>query len=211
MTMTLLDEKPAKIKHLRRYWRLSAGIRLIFISAVFTLVACAPATYRYNEVSPAMPEDSRGASKKLDIRLYYYPKMGQKPEQQSRDHYECYNWAVQQTGFDPNDTALPVQGRVQVVPVPPPGHDTAALAVAGAIMGAIIGGPRHTLGGAAVGAVGGAMVGAASDASRQEAARQLEEAYARRNRPSDFDLERKGTDFRNAMSACLEGRGYSVK
>ncbi|HTY48644.1 MAG TPA: DUF6515 family protein [Steroidobacteraceae bacterium] len=34
-------------------------------------------------------------------RLYVYPKNGQSQEQQSRDQYECYSWAKQQTGFDP--------------------------------------------------------------------------------------------------------------
>ena len=33
--------------------------------------------------------------------LYVYPKNGQNPDQQSRDQYECYSWAKQQTGFDP--------------------------------------------------------------------------------------------------------------
>jgi hypothetical protein len=209
--MARLNEKPANITHLRGSWGLRAVIVFTLILTLFTLAACAPSSYRYQNVSPATSEDSRKASKKLDIRVYYYPKTGQTAEQQSRDHYECYNWAVQQTGFDPNDTDIPAQGRVQVVPVPPPGHDTAALSVAGAIIGAIIGGPKHALGGAAVGAAGGAMIGAASDASRQEAAQQLEEAYDRRDGAIELDLEKKATDFRNAMSACLEGRGYSVK
>ncbi len=205
--MARLNEKPANITHLRGSWGLRAVIGFILILTLFTLAACAPRSYRYQNVSPAAPEDSR----KLDIRLYYYPKAGQTAEQQSRDHYECYNWAVQQTGFDPNDIDIPAQARVQVVPVPSPGHDTAAMSVAGAIIGAIIAGPRNALEGAAVGAAGGAIIGAASDASRQETARQLEEAYATREGAIELDLERKAADFRNAMGACLEGRGYSVR
>lgn len=205
--MARLNEKPANITHLRGSWGLRAVIGFILILTLFTLAACAPRSYRYQDVSPAAPEDSR----KLDIRVYYYPKAGQTAEQQSRDHYECYNWAVQQTGFDPNDIDIPAQARVHVVPVPSPGHDTAAMSVAGAIIGAIIAGPRNALEGAAVGAAGGAIIGAASDASRQETARQLQEAYATRDGAIELDLERKATDFRNAMGACLEGRGYSVR
>jgi hypothetical protein len=205
--MARLNKKPANILPLRRSQGLRAIIGFTLILTVFTLAACAPGSYRYQTVSPAVPDESR----KLDIRLYYYPKAGQTPEQQSRDHYECYNWAVQQTGFDPNDIDIPAQARVEVVPVPPPGHDTAAMSVAGAIIGALIAGPRNALGGAAVGAAGGAMIGAASDASRQETARQLEESYATRDGAMELDLERKATDFRNAMGACLEGRGYSVR
>jgi hypothetical protein len=205
--MAKVNKKPANILLLRGSRGLRALIELILILTVFTLAACAPRTYRYRTVSPAVPEESRN----LDIRLYYYPKAGQTVEQQSRDHYECYNWAVQQTGFDPNDIDIPAQARVQVVPVPPPGHDMAAMSVAGAIIGALIAGPRNALGGAAVGAAGGAMIGAASDASRQETARQSEEAYATRDGTIELDLERKATEFRKAMAACLEGRGYSVR
>ena len=40
-------------------------------------------------------------------QVYFYPKAGQSTEQQSRDHYECYNWAMQQTGFDPSQSSIP--------------------------------------------------------------------------------------------------------
>jgi hypothetical protein len=33
--------------------------------------------------------------------LIAYPKNGQTPEQQGKDKFECYQWAVSQTGFDP--------------------------------------------------------------------------------------------------------------
>jgi len=33
--------------------------------------------------------------------IFIYPKKGQSVEQQDTDRYECYRWAVQQTGFDP--------------------------------------------------------------------------------------------------------------
>jgi outer membrane lipoprotein SlyB len=144
-------------------------------------------------------------------QVYFYPKAGQTAEQQSRDHYDCYNWAVQQTGFDPGQSTIPTDQRVRVVPMPPPGHDTATLAIAGAVLGALIGGPRHAVGGALIGASGGAIAGAASDSARMEAARRQEEAYASRDRSRDDRLTERATGFRRAMSACLEGRGYSVQ
>jgi hypothetical protein len=118
---------------------------------------------------------------------------------------------VKQTGFDPGQSAIPEPQRVRVVPMPPPGHDTATLAIAGAVLGALIGGPRHAVGGALIGASGGMMAGAASDAARMEAARRQEEAYAAGDRSHDAQLEAKALAFRRAMSACLEGRGYSVR
>jgi hypothetical protein len=145
------------------------------------------------------------------IQVYFYPKEGQTNKQQSRDQYECYNWAMQQTGFDPSQSAIPPERRVKVVPMPPPGHDTAILAITGAVLGALIAGPRHAAAGALIGAGSGAAVGAVSDVSRQQYARQMEEAYANGDQALDVRYEGKAREFRRAMSACLEGRGYSVK
>ncbi|MFZ3116436.1 MAG: hypothetical protein WA133_12775 [Syntrophales bacterium] len=95
--------------------------------------------------------------------------------------------------------------------MPPPGYDTTVLAIAGAVLGALIAGPRHAGAGALIGAGSGALAGAASDASRQEYAQQLEEAYDRRDQALDARYQEKAYNFRRAMSACLEGRGYNVK
>jgi len=71
---------------------------------------------------------------------------------------------MKQSGFDPSQSSIPPDRRVKVVPLPPPGHDTAVLAVAGAL----IAGLRHAAGGALIGAGTGAVAGAASDVSRQQ-------------------------------------------
>lgn len=185
-----------------------AGLGLLFFLTVLPLAGCYPASY--HPVAGPVPPDSGMAPKARMAQLYFYPKMGQSQERQSRDHYECYNWAVKQTHFDPSRSQVPPVQRVRVVPMPPPGHDTAVLAVAGAVLGALIGGPRHA-GGALIGAAGGAFTGAVSDASRQQYAQQMEEAYSRRDRALDVHYQAKEFDFRRAMSACLEGRGYSVQ
>jgi hypothetical protein len=39
----------------------------------------------------------------------------------------------------------------------------------------------------------------------------MEEAYVNRDQALDARYEGKASDFRRAMSACLEGRGYSVQ
>jgi hypothetical protein len=167
------------------------------------LSACYSEPYR--TTSRTAPDATHNQPQAPLTQVYFYPKTGQSTEQQSRDHYDCYNWAVKQTGFDPGQSAIPTDERVRVVPMPPPGHDTATLAVAGAVLGALIGGPRHALGGALIGASGGAMAGAASDAARQE------EANASRYHARDDRIAEKASGFRRAMSSCLEGRGYSVR
>ena len=48
--------------------------------------------------------DTRGA-----MSLFVYPKNGQSQEQTDSDRYQCHQWAVGQTGFDPTNTANPSQ------------------------------------------------------------------------------------------------------
>jgi hypothetical protein len=69
------------------------------------------------------------------------PNNGQSPEQTDRDRYECHVWAVQQTGVDPSRADANPYERVVVQPATPPGANTAAGAIGGAILGAIIAGP----------------------------------------------------------------------
>ena len=202
--MMMSIRKMTKGKHIPKRRLSRAGLWLLLLLLILALAACYPAAYR--EVPSA------GPGPRVPItQVYIYPKEGQTTEQQSRDHYECYNWAMQQTGFDPSQSSIPPDRRVKVVPMPPPGHDTAVMAIAGAVLGALIAGPRHAGGGALIGAGSGALVGAASDASRQQYAQQMQEAYVNRDQALDARYEEKARSFRRAMSACLEGRGYSVQ
>lgn len=189
-------------QNLNKSARVSLG--LLFLLTIFGLVAC----YPRQELVVSQPV--AGPPRPSLTQVYFYPQKGQTVEQQSRDHYECYNWAIKETGFDPSLSPLPPEQRVRVVPLPPPGHDTAAFAVVGAVLGAILGG-RHAAGGALIGAAGGAVAGAVSDTARQEEARRQEEAYSRMDQAHYSQFVQKELDFRRAMGACLEGRGYSVK
>ena len=202
--------RSGKNKHAPKKRVSRAGL-LFFLSLTLVLIAaCYPA--RNSMARQAIADDADTASSQTPLsQVYFYPKAGQTTAQQSRDHYECYNWAIKQTGFDPSQSPFSPEERVRIVPVPPPGHDTATMAVVGAVLGALLSGPRHAGHGALLGAAGGAIAGAASDASRQEAARQTEEAYARQALSRTAQEEAKALDFRRAMGACLEGRGYSVK
>jgi hypothetical protein len=76
-------------------------------------------------------------------QIMVYPAHGQSPEQLERDRYECHVWAVQQTGFDPSRPNAPPGQRLVVEPANPPGTGTAVGAIAGAILGAAIAGPRQ--------------------------------------------------------------------
>ncbi len=204
--MMMLIGKMATGEGITKRRLVKVSLRLLMLLLIITLAACYPATYRN------VPRGNASSSPRTPVtQVYFYPKDGQTTQQQSRDHYECYNWAMQQTGFDPSQSSIPPERRVKVVPMPPPGHDTVVLAIAGAVLGALIAGPRHAGAGALIGAGSGAVAGALSDATRQQQAQQLEEAYDRSGQALDSRYEEKANSFRRAMSACLEGRGYSVR
>ena len=190
-----------KTSYLTEHW-----IMLLLLSAVLLLSSCYYPTQQMVVTQPAQDQNITAIT-----QVYFYPNKGQSTQQQSRDHYACYNWAVDQTNFDPSASSIVPEQRVRVVPMPPPGHDTIAMSIAGAVLGALIAGPRHAGGGALIGAASGAMLGASSDISREESARQMEEAYDNHNQARDVHKEKKALDFRMAMSACLEGRGYTVR
>lgn len=139
--------------------------------------------------------------------VYAYPMHGQSPAQQRQDRYECTVWAVHQSGFDPSAPDVPVYDRV-AVQGPPPGTDTAIGAVAGALLGAAVSNPWDRGAGAMFGALTGAMIGSAGDAANAQANAENMNAAAR---AQQREVDRKARDFRRAVSACLEGRGYSVR
>lgn len=139
--------------------------------------------------------------------VFAYPQNGQSADQQSRDRYECSLWAVHQTGFDPSAPDVPPQYRV-VASGPPPGTGTAIGAIAGAVIGAAISPGWDRGAGAVFGGLTGAMIGSASDAQR---AQQNEMEMTAQEQQQAFAMSQKASDYRRALSACLEGRGYSVK
>lgn len=141
----------------------------------------------------------------VSTQVYFYPSQGQSAEQQDRDRYECYLWSKKQTGFDPSSPRLLPHQRLDVAAAPPPGEATAAGAVGGAVLGAIVAPRGQAVEGAVLGAMAGAAVGAASEAARRN------EADSMQRRIDAAQLERQAADYRRAMTACLEGRGYSVR
>lgn len=142
----------------------------------------------------------------VNTTVYAYPLHGQTAEQQDRDRYECYVWAKQQTGFDPSAANVPAEARVQVVGGPPPGAATAAGAVTGAVIGAAVSNPWNRGFGALAGALIGGAIGSSADAANAQRSHETV-VY---NREQLRQIEHQAADYRRALGACLEGRGYSV-
>lgn len=140
--------------------------------------------------------------------VIFYPKNGQSSEQQDRDRYECYLWAVKRTGYDPSQLNLPPTQQVVVRPEVPPGATVLSGAVVGAAMGAAIGSPNSPGEGALVGAMAGSAIGAVAASSQQASAERLSKSRAAEYQAR---LDAQAATYRRAMSACLEGRGYAVR
>ncbi len=165
--------------------------------ALIALAACATVP----------PQSPVGYVRPPNTTVYAYPLHDQSPEQQSRDRYECSVWAVHQTGFDPSAPGVPVYDQV-AVQGPPPGTDTAIGAIAGALIGAAVSNPWDRGSTAVFGALTGAMIGSASDAANAQANNQ---AMNQASREQERAMARQALDYRRALSACLQGRGYSVR
>ncbi len=146
------------------------------------------------------------------VQVVAYPTQGQTPQQLDRDRYECHNWAVSQSGFDPSvPGTAPRQQVVVVAGGPPPGAGVAGGAITGAVVGSLIAPPWRSGTGALIGAIAGATIGAVADSERaaqnREAVANAQAQVAAQSGASD----QRADGYRRALTACLEGRGYSVK
>ena len=130
-------------------------------------------------------------------KLQVTPQRGQSADQARRDRYECHSWAVEQTGESPSANPGPQQSAADAAKR----ADTVNRIITGAAIGASLGGllgaghdynyGEDILKGAGVGAAIGAATGAAHN--KKQAA-----------------TPEPGSNYLRALTACLEGRGYTV-
>ncbi len=128
-----------------------------------------------------------------------YPAKGQGTDQVEKDKYECYQWARQQTGFDPM--------KAPVVQTTAPQEKGGALrgAAGGAILGVAVGAIAGDAGkGAAIGAASGGIIGGA----RRHRSRQDQKQWAQQEHAG---YEQQRGQYNRAWGACMEGREYTVK
>jgi hypothetical protein len=150
----------------------------------------------------ARGQQSEPASIASGLGLYVFPSENQDAETQDADEIECYKWAKQQTGVDPIN---PPQIEAEQVDTGPDGsavRGAARGAAAGAAIGAIAGDAGK---GAAIGAAAGGMRGARARRYGNAVEQQQNEAAAQAQE------EELMNNFKKAFSACMEGKGYTVK
>lgn len=143
-----------------------------------------------------------GTSSVTAQELYIYPAKGQSDEQMDKDKYECYNWAKKDTGFDP--MAVPTTS------TPAPGGQKKSGgvvkgALGGAALGAIIGDSSRS---AKRGAVAGGLIGGVRQSSSNRQTEQQQQQWAQQESAS---YANNRNNYNRAYSACLEGRGYTVR
>lgn len=160
--------------------------------------------------SPTVAAPSAVAVATPNAPVYFYPERGQVDARQDRDRYECYRWAVQESGSDPGMTPVRESRPRSAPQVSRDGAGVVAGAATGAVLGAAVSGPRHAGENMVIGAIFGAALGAAAQESRAQSAERAQ-AQAEARRQADSAAYRvPQDDFRRAMSACMQGRGYRV-
>jgi len=136
------------------------------------------------------------------LGLYVFPSKGQDQATQEADETTCFKWAKQQTGYDPMN---PTQVTATQADTSLDGSavvGAAKGAAAGAAIGAIAG---NTGEGAAIGAVIGGLAGRRSRkiGDQQEQQQNDQAAAAKEKEYAD--------NYNKAFTACMEGKGYTVK
>ncbi len=144
--------------------------------------------------------------------LMIYPAKGQSQDQMEKDKFECYGWAKGQTGFDP------MQMPTATAP-PPPKQATSSTAggalkggagggLLGAGVGAIAGGKKGAKKGALIGGLSGGTIGGVRSSSQQEQDKKAQKQWEKQQ--TNQYMQKRNT-YNRAYSACLEGKGYTVK
>ncbi len=151
-------------------------------------------------VNEVQSQDDMSIAKGLG--LYVFPSNDQDSDQQEMDEYKCYKWAKEQTGVDPINPP-----EVQAAQVD---RSVDGTAVKGAAVGAA--------GGAAIGAIAGdagkgAAIGAVVGGVRGRRAKVVgDEREQQANNQAAAATEKELlANFNKAFSACMEGKGYTVK
>jgi hypothetical protein len=143
---------------------------------------------------------NNGIAKSLG--LFVFPNDSQDSTQQNTDEASCYQWAMDQTGYNPMNPPEVVGNTVDTSPDGSAIRGSARGAAGGAAIGAIAG---DTGKGAAIGAVAGGIRGRRAKKANDQKQQQANNAAA--SAKSDELLD----DYKRAFSVCMEAKGYTIK
>ena len=172
---------------------------------------CASGTWAQQppaQAAPAAAQPAANGSLSSSLGLYAFPAKNQSAQQQANDETACFGWAKTQTGIDPMaiKPQAPTQQQAAAAADSATQGARAQGAVRGAAGGAVIGAIAGDAGkGAAIGAAAGTMAGGSA---RRQAKRQAEEGASQQ---AQVSVEQQKATYNKAFSACMEGKGYTIK
>jgi hypothetical protein len=159
---------------------------------------------------------------------FIYPSKGQTAQQEQKDKYACYDWASQQTGFDPaqeleDQQAAAARARQQsqqaqqtaVQQVESTQGQGVGGAARGAAGGAIIGAIAGDAGrGAAIGSAVGLLAGwhrrRAEEIAAANQQLQTQQQIAAQSAQQLAVSQQKLANYNLAFKTCMQGRGYTL-
>jgi len=168
------------------------------------------------------------AQGRVGAGVYAYPSAGQSSEQMETDKFDCHNWSVAQSDFDPTRNHSPEP----VTYTPPPtksggsadrsdAQNAARGGARGAAMGAVVTGNPVT--GVVVGSATSVLFGKKKRKKKEKEERkkkEKEEEDWQQQHQQQQELQQrktqqyvqKGTEsYRGAYLACMTSKKYSVK
>lgn len=136
------------------------------------------------------------------LGLYVFPSNNQDAQTQEADEMACFNWAKEQTGYDPLNPTQVTAAQVNRSADGSAVIGAAGGAAAGAAIGAIAGDAGQ---GAAIGAVVGGIRGRRAKVVGDERQQQAN------NQAAAAKQKELANNYNKAFAACMEGKGYTVK
>jgi Glycine zipper len=188
------------------------------VSSLFAVLAGASVhAQQATSSAPAAANSTLSSS----LGLFVFPAKNQSSEKQAGDEWACFGWAKSQTGIDP----LNVKPQAAATPAGAPAQSSSSSsagtvakgtvggAVAGTAIGAIAG---NTGKGAAIGAAAGLLGGAAvakrnSDQAKTQQQLAQQQASDASQQQAEASVAQQKATYNKAFSACMEGKGYTVK
>lgn len=170
------------------------------LAVTVTVLVLAPALVVLGQTNQVPPSTNPG-------NHVLFPAKGQDADQQMKDQLESYNWATQQTGWDPYRAynVLVQKGYAADQKASQAQRGAIGGAARGALVGVAIGAIAGDAGkGAAIGAAAGGLTGGMrSRRQRQSAEAEKDQAIA--------EFKRNFGNWDRYYVASMEGRGYTVK
>jgi len=130
--------------------------------------------------------------------LIIFPAKGQSEQQMEQDKFSCYGWAKTQSGYDPMNPPKVAA----TTPAPQKQGGVLKGAVKGGAFGAIAGDSSDA---AKRGAIAGSVIGGLRQ--RRANTQSAQQSASTQTTTNKAQLDK----YNRAYSACLEGKGYTVK